>query len=179
MTNKNDRNLQIKNLLLKKDLFYALNKEWTLLLGNFINRPSTQIIEDCKQELRNGENKNFILRIIEHLSEDIKEALFEEMILIGVSGSQGIFGIVLDILDTMQSKFIKDNLYNVILFNINAFSNEWDIEDNYNQIISILERYELQIEYKHFISNYCLMSSNENIRNIDNEGNVSDVLLKL
>ena len=45
-----------------------------------------------------------------------------------------------------------------------AFSNEWDIEDNYNQIISILERYELQIEYKHFISNYCLTSSNENIR---------------
>lgn len=153
MANKNDNDSQIKNLLLKKELFYTLNKEWALLLGDFINRDTIQIIEDCKQELRNGDDKNFILRIIEHLSEDIKEALFEEMVLIGVSGSQGIFGIVLDILDTMQSKFIKENLYNVIQLNIEAFSNEWDIEDNYNQIISILERYELQIEYKHFISN--------------------------
>lgn len=164
MANKNDNHSQIKNLLLNKELFYTLNKERALLLGDFINRDAIQIIEDCKQELRNGDDKNFILRIIEHLSEDIKEALFEEMVLIGVSGSQGIFGIVLDILDTMQSKFIKENLYNVIQLNIEAFSNEWDIEDNYNQIISILERYELQIEYKYFISNYCLTSSNENIR---------------
>jgi glucose-6-phosphate isomerase len=153
----------------QKKAFKEINGHLFLLLNDFRNREDEKIINDCLQGLNYFEDRIFIMNLMCHLNEDIKIALFEQIVNIAIGGSQAEIGVAHRLLHTMSIEYVKINIYEIIIKNLHDYLEHDDKEDIYLCIISILIRFDMKKELQKFLSDFCLNQDSKALQEIYDE----------